>query len=491
MTEQFNTQVSSATKSPLSLEHLIAGERLFGTGARINAYNPATGALIADIPDGTVGEADLAIASARRALQTWQETCPKDRAVQLDNIADALEARGDDIADCISRDVGMPIKLARRIQTNLPIGSFRSAARLCRTYEFEEVIGHSKVCMRPVGVVACITPWNYPLHQVAAKVAFAMAAGCTVVLKPSELAPLAIDHLISACSEAGLPGGVLNVVWGRVLPSRRLIESPGTDFVSFTGSTETGRAIAQSAAACPKPLSLELGGKSPSIVLQSANLERAVKATVSSCLLNSGQTCNALTRLLVPIERIEEAVSIACMAAKTMKLGDPSDLSTRMGPLISESQLQRVEKMVHHAVAQGAKCAFGGRRAGFDTTGNADGHFFEPTILWDVRQDMDIFFQEVFGPVLCISSYSDPEEAVSLANASGHGLAAAVWAETSEEAEQFAGKIRAGQVDINGASFNPEAPFGGSGLSGYGRELGRSGLEEFLVSKSYQFPARE
>jgi betaine-aldehyde dehydrogenase len=333
--------------------------------------------------------------------------------------------------------------------------------------------------------VACITPWNYPLHQIVAKVAPALAAGCTVVLKPSELAPLNAFILAGIMAEAGVPPGVFNLVsgFGSVV-GEAMTGHPGVDMVSFTGSTRAGRRISDVAAQSVKPVALELGGKSASVVLDDADLTAAVKATVNSCFLNSGQTCNAQTRMLVPENLYDRAVALAVEAGRSFTVGDPFGGQAKLGPLISEAQRERVRLYIRKGVEEGAELLLGGPEA---PKGLDKGYYVQPTILGRVDPRSTIAQEEIFGPVLSVITYQSEDDAVRISNDTIYGLAAAVWSGDAERAKRVALRIRAGQIDINGGRFNPLAPFGGCKQSGHGRELGRFGLEEFLVTKSLQF----
>ena len=379
----------------------------------------------------------------------------------------------------------MPLKLSRRIQAGLPAAVMESYARLLVDYPFEERIGNSLVVKEPVGVAACITPWNYPLHQVVAKVAPALAAGCTVVLKPSELAPLSAFILAEIVHEAGIPAGVFNLVTGTgEVVGEALVSHPAVDMVSFTGSTGAGRRVAELAAQSVKRVALELGGKSAAIILEDADLPAAVKATVAACFLNSGQTCNALTRMLVPESLYEQAADLAVEAAGGYVVGDPFADNTRLGPLVSARQRDRVREYIRTGIAEGAELLCGGPDI---PQGRDNGYYVQPTVFGRVHPGMTIAREEIFGPVLAIITYRDEDEAVRIANDTNYGLAGAVWSGDGERAVRVARRMRAGQVDINGGSFNILAPFGGCKQSGYGRELGRYGLEEFLTVQSLQF----
>jgi aldehyde dehydrogenase (NAD+) len=447
----------------------------------------ATEEPIAEVPSGAVADVERAVGAARAAAAGWAATSADERAQLLRSVADALEARTDEIAATIAVEVGMPVKLARAIQVGLPVASFRMAADLLAQATADERIGNSLVARDPVGVVAAITPWNYPLHQAACKVAPALAAGCPIVLKPSEVAPLSAYALAEAIDEVGLPGGVFNLVSGLGhLIGASLVGHPEVDMVSFTGSGAVGRVVGRQAADAHKRVTLELGGKSPSVVLPDADLERAVRHGVKSALLNSGQTCTALTRLIVDRPRLAEAERIAVSVAEGFTLGDPLRPDTTLGPLASATQRARVRELITAGQSEGARLLTGGAESPDD---QPVGFFVRPTVFSDVTADMRIAQEEVFGPVVCLQAYDDVDEAVELANATRYGLAAAVWAGDDATAQAVARRIRAGQVDVNGGRFNLAAPFGGFKQSGLGRENGRFGIEEFLELQSLQLPA--
>ena len=378
----------------------------------------------------------------------------------------------------------MPLTLSRRIQAALPVMVADSYVRIAKEYEFETEIGDSRVLRDPVGVVAAITPWNYPLHQIVAKIAPALIAGNTVVVKASELAPRSAAILAEVARAVELPPGVLNLLFGLgEMAGEALCAHPDVDMLSFTGSTATGRRVAEVAARSVKRVTLELGGKSPSLVLEDADLERAVRSTVKNAFLNSGQTCTAWTRLLVPEALLGRSEALAVETAESFVLGDPTEESTSLGPLVSEQQRERVRGFIRSGLDQGARLLTGGA----DAPDALDrGWFVTPTVFSDVPASAGIAQEEIFGPVLSIFSYQDEDEAVCLANDTIYGLAAVVWSNSIERARETARKIRAGQVDLNGARFNPLAPFGGRGQSGLGRELGVHGLEEFLELKAVQ-----
>ncbi|HEY2336668.1 MAG TPA: aldehyde dehydrogenase family protein [Burkholderiales bacterium] len=451
----------------------------------IDVHNAGTGEVMGRVPAGTAKDIDVAVAAARAALDGWRDTPAEKRAEYLEKISAGLKARADELAKLIAQEVGMPLKMANRIQAGLPIANFANYARLVKEFSFETRVGNSLVVREPVGVVGAITPWNYPLHQIALKVAPALAAGCTVVLKPSEVAPFNAFLLAEAVEAAGLPKGVFNVVTGTgAAAGEALVKHAGVDMISFTGSTRAGKRISELAAQSVKRVALELGGKSASVILDDADLAAAVKGTVNGCYLNSGQTCTALTRMLVPDSLYPEASRLAAEAAKTFVVGDPLVETTRLGPLTSQAQLERVRSYIKKGVAEGAELLAGGAEQPEGVP--AGGYYVKPTVFGKVRNDMTIAQEEIFGPVLSIIPYKDEEDAVRIANDSPYGLAGAVWSKDEARAQRVARRIRAGQVDVNGGAFNMNAPFGGFKQSGHGREAGIYGLEEFLEYKSLQ-----
>jgi betaine-aldehyde dehydrogenase len=450
----------------------------------IDVHNAGTGEVMGTVPAGTGRDIDAAVAAAHGALEGWSRTPPEKRAEYLQKIADGLKARADELAKTIAQEVGMPIKLAGRIQAGLPIANFANYAKIAKEFQFEERVGNSLVVKDPVGVVGAITPWNYPLHQIALKVAPALAAGCTVVLKPSEIAPFNAFILADVVAASGLPQGVFNLVTGfGPVVGEALVKHPKVDMISFTGSTRAGKRISEVAAQQVKRVALELGGKSASVILDDADLAAAVKGTVNGCFLNSGQTCTALTRMLVPASKYEEAAKLAAEAAKSFTLGDPLSETTRLGPLSSQAQLERVRSYIKQGVDEGAELLAGGADK---PEGVPGGYFVKPTVFGKVKNSMTIAQEEIFGPVLSIIPYQDEEEAVRIANDSPYGLAGAVWSKDDAHAQAVARRIRAGQIDVNGGAFNMNAPFGGFKQSGHGREAGVYGLEEFLELKSLQ-----
>ncbi|SBT67457.1 Acyl-CoA reductase [Micromonospora sediminicola] len=452
-------------------------------GGTIPVENPATGEIIGQVPAGTPADVDRAVAAARAAFPGWAATAPADRAAHLDRLHAALAARADEIARTVALELGTPLKLATRVQAGLPLTVLRGLVDLAARPPAEQTIGNSLVVREPVGVVGAITPWNYPLHQVVAKVAPALAAGCTVVLKPSELTPLTAYLLLDAVTEAGLPPGVVNLVPGTgPVVGEALAAHPDVDLVSFTGSTATGRRIAHLAADRIARVALELGGKSANVILADADLPTAVKVGVGNALLNSGQTCTAWTRMLVHRERYAEALDLVAAAVAGYRLGDPFDPATRLGPLVSAAQAQRVRGHVDRALADGARLVAGGPDAPLPSRG----HFVAPTVFADVHPDSALAQEEVFGPVLAVIPFADTDEAVAIANNSRYGLAGAVWSADSDAALAVARRLRTGQVDVNGGAFNALAPFGGYKQSGLGRELGGYGVEEFTELKAIQ-----
>jgi len=451
----------------------------------IDVLSASTEEVMGRIPESDASDVQAAVAAARRAFDGWAATPVAERAAFLKKIQEGLKARSEDIARTIAGEVGMPLKLSTMIQAGSPIGTFGLYARLLGDFAFEEKVGHSLVLREPIGVVAAITPWNYPLHQIAAKVAPALAAGCTVVLKPSEVAPLNAFILADAIHEAGLPAGVFNLVTGYgPVVGEAMVTHPDVDMVSFTGSTRAGKRVSELASQTVKRVALELGGKSASVILDDADLAAAVRGTVNACFLNSGQTCTAHTRMLVPESRYAEAAKLAAESAAKFTVGDPFAETSKLGPLISAAQRDRVQDFIRKGIAEGAELLCGGPDA---PAGLAKGYYVQPTVFGRVKPGSTIEQEEIFGPVLSIVTYRDEDEAARIANGTIYGLAGGVWAGSDERAIAFARRMRTGQVDINGGAFNALAPFGGYKQSGNGRELGKYGLEEFLEYKALQF----
>lgn len=461
---------------------------------RIDVVDPSTEQVCGSIPGGTAADVDAAVAAARRAFDgdgsgpAWPDLSLAERLGYLAGIADALEARVDELAELIATELGMPLKLSRIIQAGMPIANLRAQADLAAAVEWEQRVGNSMVVREPVGVVGAITPWNYPLHQVICKVAPALAAGCTVVLKPSEVAPLCSWLLAEAVATAGLPPGVFNLVGGTgPVVGEAIAAHPGVDMVSFTGSTRAGRRVAEVAAGTIKRVALELGGKSANILLDDADLERCVPPSVTGgCYLNSGQTCTALTRMLVPRHLHDSVVDLAAAAAAAVRVGPALDPASQLGPLVSDVQRERVRGYITAGIDAGATLATGGIEP---PEGLEVGYFVRPTVFGGVTPDMVIAQEEIFGPVLSILPYDSVDEAVAIANGTPYGLAGAVQSADPERALAVARRLRTGSVDVNGGRFNLVAPFGGYKQSGIGRENGVWGIEEFCEVKSIQLPA--
>jgi acyl-CoA reductase-like NAD-dependent aldehyde dehydrogenase len=450
----------------------------------ISVIDSTSEEVMATIPAGTDADVDLAVKAAARAFPSWSATPAKDRGEFLQKITDGLAARSAELADVISHEVGMPRNLSELVQAGLPTMTFGDNAARAGTFVWDEEVGNSLVLREPVGVVGCITPWNYPLHQIANKVAPALAAGCTVVVKPSEVAPINAFILAEVIHAAGLPKGVFNLVTGfGPVVGEAIASHPLVDMVSFTGSTRAGKRVMELASHSVKRVSLELGGKSANIICEDADLTAAIPHGIFACYLNSGQTCSALTRMLVPRSKLAEAEKIAAETAETFTPGDPFAETTRLGPLVSASQRDRVRDYIKKGVDEGATLLTGGAEM---PDGLDSGFFIRPTVFSNVTNDMTIAREEIFGPVLTIIPYDTEEEAIEIANDTPYGLAGGVWAGTQERAIEIAQRLRTGQVDVNGGSFNPLAPFGGYKQSGIGRELGKFGFEEFLETKSIQ-----
>ncbi|MDN5794368.1 MAG: aldehyde dehydrogenase family protein [Intrasporangium sp.] len=457
---------------------------------RITVENPATGEPIATIPEGGAADVDRAVAAARAAFPTWAGLSRAERRDYLVRVRDALAARQEEIGRVIATDVGTPLRIATKIQASLPITDLGVYIDALAEPEREERVGNTIIAREPAGVVAAITPWNYPLHQITCKIAPALAAGCTVVLKPSEVAPLTAFILMDVIDEAGLPAGAVNLVTGYgPQVGEALVTHPEVDVVSFTGSVPTGTRVAALAAASVKRVTLELGGKSANVILDDADLAVAVKVGVANAFLNGGQTCTAWTRMLVPAERHDEAVALAKAAAETYLAGDPLDPATRLGPLVSAGQKKRVLDYIQAGIDSGATLVTGGLEDPTRPDGSAPaagGHFVRATVFANVDPDSVIAQEEIFGPVLSIIPFTDEADALAIANNSAYGLHGAVWSADQDRAIAFARRVRTGQVDVNGAAHNPRAPFGGYKHSGIGREMGLAAMDEFTETKSIQ-----
>ncbi|BBY66759.1 aldehyde dehydrogenase family protein [Mycolicibacterium helvum] len=453
-----------------------------GSGV-IDVIDPATEKVIGHVPNGSAADVDAAVDAARRAFDPLISV--DERRDRLHRVIDAMEKRLPHIAHLITAEMGAPVRIAATVQTQVPLAVAKGFADALDGFAFEERIGNSLVLREPYGVVGAITPWNYPLYQVVAKVLPAIAAGCTVVLKPSNDAPLSVFAFVEACEEAGLPPGVINIVSGpgQVI-GERLASHPDVDFVSFTGSTGVGSRVGELAGQSIKKVALELGGKSANVILDGADVTTAVKVGVGNAFLNGGQTCMAWTRMLVPQKHYGEALDQIETAVARYTVGDPWDPATRIGPSASRSQFNTVRGFIERAANEGARLLTGGAEPVRD-----EGFFLAPTVFADVDPESELGQEEVFGPVLAVIPYTDTDDALRIANGTPYGLSGAVWAADDETGIAFARQVQTGQLDINGGPYNPAAPFGGYKKSGIGRELGRFGLEEFLQTKSLQLRA--
>jgi len=451
--------------------------------ATTSVLSSVSEAVVGRVPLGTPEDVNRAVKAARDGFERWSRVPVEERAQWLEKLAAALKTRVPQVAEIIAHEVGTALSYATKVQAEFPIMMIGMNARFIRDATLEEELGHSLVVKEPVGVVGCITPWNYPLHQVICKVAPALAAGCTVVLKPADIAPLSAALLADAAHEIGLPAGVLNIVFGEgKVVGEAIVAHPDVDMVSFTGSLAAGRRVASIAGDGIKKVCLELGGKSAFIVLDDAPFDKAIPAGVNHCMQNSGQTCSAWTRMLVPRARHDEAVEVAKAQLARLTLGDPFDAATRLGPLASAAQRDRVLHYIEKGRSDGATLVTGGGRPPDRQTG----YYVEPTIFANVASGMTIAQEEIFGPVLSVLPYDTEADAIRIANDSIYGLAGGVWSATKERALSVARQLRTGQVDINGGRFNALAPFGGYKKSGVGREIGPLALDEFFQLKSIQ-----
>jgi len=448
----------------------------------LKVINPATEEVAGVISMGSSKDVDRAVLAARRAFDGYSRTTPAERQALMERILAAYKAHYDEIAQAISIEMGAPITLSKGSQTGVGVGHISAMIDVLKTFKFEEMRGTVRLVQEPVGVCALITPWNWPMNQVAAKVVPALAAGCTMVLKPSEYSPFSAIIWAKVMHEAGVPAGVFNLIngdgasVGAPLSSHREV-----DMVSFTGSTRAGTEVAKNAAASVKRVHQELGGKSPNVLLDDADFERAVTKSVLHVFQNSGQSCNAPTRMLVPAAKLAEVEAIARRVAESVVTGDPSSEKTNLGPVVSKLQFERVEGYIAKGIAEGAKVVIGGSGR---PDGLTKGYFVKPTIFSNVRNDMTIAREEIFGPVLCILPYDNEEQAVQIANDTPYGLAAYVWSKDNLHARRIGARIRAGQVTLNGASGSMNTPFGGFKMSGNGREWGEFGLRDFLEVKA-------
>ena len=448
----------------------------------LKVINPATEEVAGLISMGSSKDVDRAVMAARRAFDSYSRSTPAERLALLERMLAAYKAHYDEIAQAISIEMGAPITLSKTSQTGIGVGHISAMIDVLKNFKFEEMRGTVRLIQEPVGVCALITPWNWPMNQVAAKVVPALAAGCTMVLKPSEYSPFSAIIWAQVMHEAGVPAGVFNLIngdgngVGAPLSSHREV-----DMVSFTGSTRAGSEVARNAAASVKRVHQELGGKSPNVLLDDADFERAVTKSVLHVFQNSGQSCNAPTRMLVPAAKLAEVEAIAKRVTESVVTGDPTSEKTNLGPVVSKLQYERVEGYIAKGIAEGAKVVIGGSGR---PDGLTKGYFVKPTIFSNVRNDMTIAREEIFGPVLCILPYDSEEQAVQIANDTPYGLAAYVWSKDNLHARRIGAQIRAGQVTLNGASGNMNTPFGGFKMSGNGREWGEFGLRDFLEVKA-------
>ncbi len=450
--------------------------------ARIDVIDPTTELPVASIPAGEVGDVEAAARAAKRAFVPWWDAGPKQRGELLGLVAQRLDARKGEFAEAISRELGAPLRQSADQQVGMAVAAFDAAAALGLTYPFEHA-GDALIVREPIGVVACITPWNFPLYQIAAKVGYALAAGCSVVLKPSEVAPVNAFLLAEVMHDIGFPPGVFNLVSGTgPVVGEALALSPHVDMVSFTGSTNAGKRVASLATGTVKRVALELGGKSANVILDDADFEGAVSSGVAAAFMNSGQACAALTRMLVPRSRLEEAEAIARHRAEAFVLGNPFDEATELGPLVSSIQRERVRNYITKGIEEGAKLVTGGAEP---PDGLETGYFVRPTVFSDVTSTMTIAQEEIFGPVLSVMPFGTDEEAIEIANDSIYGLSGAVWSGDTDRALRVASRMRTGQVRVNNKRVaRRDTPFGGYKQSGLGREHGAFGLEEFLEVKT-------
>ena len=450
----------------------------------IEVINPATEGVIGSVPVGSESDANAAVQAARAAFTDWSESTIDERSNYLNLLSSALKDRGEEMAELITSEVGTPIEYSRMAMVGTPRVVSRSYAKILDGFAWEEEVRNSIVVKEPIGVVAMITPWNFPLHQIIGKVAPAIAAGCTMVLKPSKEAPLNAFVLADILDEIGLPNGVFNLISGHGREiGETLASHPEVDMVSFTGSTNAGVRVSELAAPSVKRVTLELGGKSANIILDDADIPRAASSAIYSCFANSGQECSALTRLLIPEDSREEVVEVIASKIGRYTVGDPMDGTSKCGPLVSKRQQESVSRYISTGIDEGATLVAGGEGMPDDLD---SGFYVRPTVFADVTPEMTVFREEIFGPVLCITTYSNEEEAIELANDSEYGLSGGVWSGDESRAMKVARKLRTGQVSINGGAFNVTAPFGGYKKSGLGRELGVHGMEEFLETKSIQ-----
>lgn len=448
----------------------------------LDVINPATESVAATIAMGSAADVDRAVTAARKAFRTYSLTSRQERLALLGRIIERYKARYDDVVDAITTEIGAPTTFARDVQAKTALDHFTEVMDVLKTYEFETRVGDTLVVHEPIGVCGLITPWNWPINQVVAKLAPALAAGCTVVLKPSEISPLSAILLAEVLHDADVPKGVFNLVNGDgATVGHRISSHPDIDMVSFTGSTRAGVLVAKAAADTVKRVHQELGGKSPFIVLPDADLSKAVRAGVMRCFQNTGQSCQAPSRMFVQAAQYEASVAIAVETAAQIKVGDPRAAGVTMGPLASKAQFEKVQRMIAAGIDDGARLACGGvgRPEGLER-----GYFVKPTVFADVKPDMTIATDEIFGPVLSIQSYDAEDDAVEKANDTPYGLAGFVYGADVARARRVASRLRAGRIYINGAPMSVKVPFGGYKQSGNGREHGKYGFEAYLEVKA-------
>ncbi|MCH2637947.1 MAG: aldehyde dehydrogenase family protein [Candidatus Thermoplasmatota archaeon] len=465
----------------------INGEWVGATGEGvIEVVNPATEEVIGSVPVGSQADVDAAVMAARAAFPAWSATSSEERIAALNALSAAIKENTEELAQTITAEVGTPIGYSRMAMVGTPRVVARSYAKMLENFEWEEEVRNSLIVKEPIGVCSFITPWNFPLHQIVGKVAPALAAGCTMVLKPSKEAPLNAFLLADIIDGMDLPDGVFNLVSGHGSDVGEYMSShPDVDMVSFTGSTGAGVRVSQAAAPTIKRVTLELGGKSANVALDDADPQLIGKVAIGACYQNSGQTCSALTRLIIPESMNDEVCEVIAGRIARYTAGDPLDDATRCGPMVSARQQASVSEYIQSGLDQGATLVAGGMGM---PDGLETGFYVKPTVFADVTPDMTIWQEEIFGPVLVIATYTSEDEALALANDSIYGLSGGVWSADQERAMAFARGMQTGQVSINGGPFNISAPFGGYKMSGNGRELGLHGLEEFLEIKSIQRP---